>query len=93
MAADQQHVPRHAGQVIRPMLLRRNIVIDAEPRSSSPQPSRRRSKQIPLPAAAPRPTRSSRRLRAAALVWHRLSGPFGAGDTFVDGITRFEPSR
>ena len=30
MAADSQDVPRHAGQVVRRVLLRRNIVIDAE---------------------------------------------------------------
>ena len=30
MAADPQDTPRHAGQVVRRVLLRRNIVIDAE---------------------------------------------------------------
>ena len=30
MAADPQDVPRHAGQVVRRVLLRRNIAIDAE---------------------------------------------------------------
>jgi hypothetical protein len=30
MAADRQDAPRHAGQVVRRVLLRRNIVIDAE---------------------------------------------------------------
>ena len=30
MAADSQDVPRHAGQVVRRVLLRRNIAIDAE---------------------------------------------------------------
>ena len=30
MAADPQHTPRHAGLVVRRVLLRRNIVIDAE---------------------------------------------------------------
>ena len=30
MAADPQDPPRHAGQVVRRVLLRRNIVIDAE---------------------------------------------------------------
>jgi hypothetical protein len=30
MAADPQDAPRHAGQVARRVLLRRNIVIDAE---------------------------------------------------------------
>jgi hypothetical protein len=30
MAAGRQDAPRHAGQVVRRVLLRRNIVIDAE---------------------------------------------------------------
>jgi len=30
MAADPQDAPRHAGQVVRRVLLRRNIVIDAK---------------------------------------------------------------
>jgi hypothetical protein len=30
MAADPQDAPRHAGRVVRRVLLRRNIVIDAE---------------------------------------------------------------
>jgi hypothetical protein len=30
LAADPQDTPRHAGQVVRRVLLRRNIVIDAE---------------------------------------------------------------
>ena len=30
MAADSQDAPRHAGQVVRRVLLRRNIVVDAE---------------------------------------------------------------
>jgi hypothetical protein len=30
MAADPQNAPRHAGQVVRRVLLRRNIAIDAE---------------------------------------------------------------
>jgi hypothetical protein len=30
MAADSQDVPRHAGQVVRRVLLRRNIAIDTE---------------------------------------------------------------
>ena len=30
MAADPQDTPRHAGQVVRRVLLRRNIAIDAE---------------------------------------------------------------
>jgi hypothetical protein len=39
--------PPHAGQVVRRMLLRRNIVIDAgRPRSSSPPPFRPRSRAV-----------------------------------------------
>jgi hypothetical protein len=30
MAADPQDAPRHAGQVVRRVLLRRNIVVDPE---------------------------------------------------------------
>jgi hypothetical protein len=30
MAADPQDAPRHAGQVVRRVLLRRNVAIDAE---------------------------------------------------------------
>jgi hypothetical protein len=30
MAADPQDAPRHAGQVVRRVLLRRNIAVDAE---------------------------------------------------------------
>jgi hypothetical protein len=30
LAADPQDTPRHAGQVVRRVLLRRNIAIDAE---------------------------------------------------------------
>jgi hypothetical protein len=30
MAADSQDVPRHAGQVVRRVQLRRNIAVDAE---------------------------------------------------------------
>ena len=30
MASDSQDVPRHAGQVVRRVLLRRNVAIDAE---------------------------------------------------------------
>ena len=30
MAAGQQDAPRHAGQVVRRVLLRRNIAVDAE---------------------------------------------------------------
>ena len=74
MAADPQDTPRHAGQVVRRVLLRRNIAIDAETAQlvvaavQAAPPNR-----CALPAAAPGPARSRRRLRAAVLIWHRLS--------------------
>ena len=49
MADGLQDAPRHAGQVVRRVLLRRNIVIDPETASLSPPPSRRRSKPVPPP--------------------------------------------
>jgi hypothetical protein len=54
LAADPQDTPRHAGQVVRRVLLRRNIVIDAETahlvatavqaalQADTPRPPRRR---------------------------------------------------
>ena len=61
--------PPHAGQVVRRMLLRRNIVIDAE---TAQLVGRRRPGRAPgrcaVQAAAPGPTRSRRRLRAAVLI-------------------------
>jgi hypothetical protein len=54
MAADPQDAPRHAGQVVRRVLLRRNIVIDAGDRAAC---RRRRAGGAPsrdaLQAAAP----------------------------------------
>ena len=60
MAADPQDAPRHAGQVVRRVLLRRNIAIDAETaqlvaarpdRASSRRafPAGRRSPRVPPP--------------------------------------------
>ncbi len=46
MAADPQDAPRHAGQVVRRVLLRRNIAIDAETAhcsDSAPAPGGRKS--------------------------------------------------
>ena len=51
MTADPQDAPRHAGQVVRRVLLRRNIVIDAETAQAALQ-------------AAP-PSRPPRRMRRA----------------------------
>ena len=72
MAADPQDAPRHAGQVVRRVLLRRNIVIDAEtaqlvadavqaalqPAAPSRPPRRRRAA---LPPAASRCSDPARR--------------------------------
>ena len=48
MAAGPQDAPRHAGQAARRVLLRRNIVIGRNRRSSWP-PSRRRSNPVRPP--------------------------------------------
>jgi len=84
MGADSQDVPRHAGQVVRRVLLRRNIAVDAETAQlvaaavqaalQAGAPSRR-----PTPA----PARSRRRQRAPVLTWHRPPSSFRAGDTFA----------
>jgi hypothetical protein len=58
MAAGPQDAPRHAGQVVRRVLLRRNIVIDAETAQlvadavQARAPARRA-----LPAVTPAPAR------------------------------------
>ena len=65
-AADPQDAPRHAGQVVRRVLLRRNIVIDAETAQlvaaavqaalQADPPSGPRSPQVPrVPAAGCEP--------------------------------------
>ena len=72
MAADPQDAPRHAGQVVRRVLLRRNIAIDAEDSAACRQrrpggtPARRA-----LPATMPTPARPRRRQRAAGMTRHR----------------------
>jgi hypothetical protein len=63
MAVGPQDAPRHAGQVVRRVLLRRNIAIDAETAQLA---------AAALPAATPTPACSRRRQRAAVLIWHRL---------------------
>ena len=81
MADGLQDASRHAGQVVRRVLLRRNIAIDAETAqlvadavqaalragapSRPPRPPGRRA----LPAAAPAPACSPRRLRPSVLTW------------------------
>ena len=65
MAADPQDAPRHAGQVVRRVLLRRNIAVDAETaqlvadavqaalRAGAPARPPRRRRRAPRPAAPP----------------------------------------
>jgi hypothetical protein len=61
MAADSQDVPRHAGQVVRRVLLRRNIAIDAETAQLVAA-----AVQAALQAGAPsRPSRRGARVPAA----------------------------
>ena len=61
MAADPQDVPRHAGQVVRRVLLRRNIAVDAETAQlvAAARPGRAPGRPA-LPAAPPAPARSRR---------------------------------
>ena len=84
MAADPQDAPRHAGQVVRRVLLRRNIVIDAETAHLVAA-----AVQAALQAGAP----SRRRLRAAVLKWQRLPCSFGAGDTSINGTSAVSSAR
>ncbi len=65
MADGPQDAPRHAGQVVRRVLLRRNIAIDAETaqlvaaavqaalRAGAPARPPRRRRRVPPPAAPP----------------------------------------
>jgi hypothetical protein len=65
MAIDPQDTPRHAGQVVRRVLLRRNIVIDAETAQlvaaavqaalQADTPSRPPRRSPPVPAAGCEP--------------------------------------
>ena len=61
MAADPQDTPRHAGQVVRRVLLRRNIAIDAE----TAQLVADAVQAVLLPAAPSRPPRRRPRGPAA----------------------------
>ena len=65
MAAEPQEVPQHAGQVVRRVLLRRNIAVDAETaqvvadavqaalRAGAPARPPRRRRRIPPADCAP----------------------------------------
>ena len=68
MAADPQDPPRHAGQVVRRVLLRRNIAVDTETAQLVADAVQAvLQAEYAFPAAAPRPACSSCRLRAAVL--------------------------
>ena len=73
MAADPQDAPRHAGQVVRRVLLRRNIVVDAETAQlvaaavqAALQAGRRAEARVSPPPAA---SRCSDMASATGLVW------------------------
>ena len=61
MAADPQDAPRHAGQVVRRMLLRRNIAVDPETaqlaaaavQAGTPSRLPRRGPRVPPPGCEP----------------------------------------
>jgi hypothetical protein len=61
MAAEPQDAPRHAGQVVRRVLLRRNIAVDAETAQlaaaavQAGAPSRPARRRPPAPATASEP--------------------------------------
>jgi hypothetical protein len=66
LAADPQDTPRRAGQVVRRVLLRRNIAIDAE--TSHLAAAVQAALQADAPRLPPRtPACSRRRLQAAVL--------------------------
>jgi hypothetical protein len=79
MAADPQDTPRHAGKVVRRVLLRRNIAVDAETaqlvaaavqaalRADTPSRPPRRRPRVPPPTAS----RCSDMAPAIRLVWAR----------------------
>jgi hypothetical protein len=70
MADGLQDAPRHAGRVVRRVLLRRNIAIDTETAqlvADAVQAALRTD--APSPAAAPAPACSPRRLHPSVLIW------------------------
>ena len=67
MADGLQDAPRHAGQVVRRVLLRRNIVIDAETAQLVADAVQAALQAGAPPAAPPPPACSRRRVRAAVL--------------------------
>ena len=73
MADGPQDAPRHAGQVVRRVLLRRNIVIDAET-AQLVAAAVQAALQADAPSRPPRrrPRVPSAELRAAVLTWPRL---------------------
>ena len=85
MADSPQDPPRHVGHVVRRMLLRRNIAIDAETAqlvATAVQAALQTGASCS--AAAPKAACSSRRLRTAVLIWQRLPSSLGAGETSVN---------
>ena len=95
MADSPQDRSPHAGQVVRRVLLRRNIAVDPETAqlvAAAVQAALKAS--APPPAAAPGPACSPRRLRAAVLIWHRLSARHGASRRRVQRhVPRDRPAR
>jgi hypothetical protein len=73
MDANPQDAPGHAGQVIRRVLLRRNIAVDLETAQLVAAVQGGTPRRHAFPAAAPGPECPRRRLRAAVLIWHWLS--------------------
>jgi hypothetical protein len=89
MAADPQDTLRHAGLVVRHVLLRRNIVIDAETAQLVAAPSRRRFRPVRPPGH-----RAEDRAFLLPIASRCSDAPpgllasFGAGDTFGEAAAR-----
>jgi hypothetical protein len=74
MAGEPQDAPRQAGQVVRRVLLRRNIAVDAETAQLVAAAAKAALQAgAPLRPRVGAPARSRRRQRAAVLTWHRPS--------------------